>query len=629
MDKDIFPKKISITHALLLTFLPLLAISIVFILFIIQTSSQRSLYNVAKDTMSRNLDWTERYVQSMVVPAQEIGSYLSRQIYLEGLVMNDEALSEIMLERLKYSPHLYSLYVGRPDGSFILSGWRPYRMRQGAELWLYIRRINTALGYRRVTETWVNPKDFAERQTLDCPGETYDPRSRPWYKKVASELHDSWTAPYIFYMTQKAGITYASPVLNAAGVLQGIVGVDLRLNTLAKFLAENRFSPHSISFIFTDRGEILSHPNLINQLKINEIPSLESMNDPILLKGYATYLQSREYAPGQKLFLVVQTPDGPRDVIFKVTDDAEGSRLIIGEHVPESDYLASLQDTNRRALLGITSMLLVALIIGVILARRMAVPITNLSRIANKVKELDFENRIKNESCIEEIHQTIESFNGMMQSLQEHRRANERLTDQLKQAHLDTLYRLAMAAECKDSGAAAHLDRVAGVSALIGEGLGLDSGEIELLRHASIMHDVGKLSIPDHILQKNGELDEEERLEIQRHTVMGAKILEGANSEIMEKARIIALSHHEKWDGSGYPHQLAGERIPLAGRIVAVADVFDALLSKRSYKDTIPFQEAVTIIRRASGQHFDPACIAAFEKRFDDILGLYRLEMAS
>lgn len=629
MDKNGCRKKISITHALLLTFIPLLALSIVFILFIIRDASQKSLYSVAKETMSRNLDWTERYVGSMVAPAQEIGSYISHHIYnKDAVALDDLALSDVMLERLKYSPHLYSLYVGRPDGSFVLAGWRPRKIGHVEEWWLYIHRIRVDNGQRVCTETWVNPEDFSDRHTQKMMDDPYDPRVRPWYRKVAAEARDSWTAPYIFYTTQKAGITFASPVFDPSGEIQGIVGVDLRLETLAKFLDENKFSSHSVSFIFTDQGDILSHPNLINQLKINEIPSLETMDDPILQEGFQIYRKSQKYRSGERLFTVIPSDQGPQDIIFKVTNNAEGRRLIIGEHVPESDYLASLQSTNRQAFLSACTMLFVAVIAGIIFARRMADPIRNLSLLADKVKALDFSAIPTRTSCLLEIHQTIDSFDGMMKSLQDHRIQNDLLTEKLNKAHLDTLYRLAMAAECRDSGTAAHLDRVAGISALIGEGLGMGGEDIEVLRHASIMHDVGKLSIPDNILLKREKLSTDEWEVIQRHTVLGAKILEKASSEIMEKARIIALTHHEKWDGSGYPRQLCGENIPLLGRIVAVADVFDALLSERSYKKKYSAQKALAIVQQASGQHFDPQCIKAFESRLDDILALYPVDTA-
>jgi len=204
---------------------------------------------------------------------------------------------------------------------------------------------------------------------------------------------------------------------------------------------------------------------------------------------------------------------------------------------------------------------------------------------------------------------------------------NTRLTQNLKQAYLDTIYRLAMAAEYKDMDTAMHIRRMSRYSEVLAKKLGPDPDWVELVLYASPMHDVGKLGVPDAILTKPGPLTPDERKIIENHTTFGAKILEGSDSELLELSRNIAWSHHEKWDGSGYPRKLKGEGIPLAGRIVAIADVFDALTSRRPYKPPFPLAQAREIICEDKGKHFDPTVVEAFvavTEEFDEIYETYQ-----
>lgn len=190
---------------------------------------------------------------------------------------------------------------------------------------------------------------------------------------------------------------------------------------------------------------------------------------------------------------------------------------------------------------------------------------------------------------------------------------------QTYEAYLDTIQKLALAAEFKDEGTAGHIRRIALYCESIARTLKLTPKEVEILRHASPMHDVGKIGIPEGILLKAGQLDKEEWEIMQRHTIIGARILHGSSSELLIAGETIALTHHEKWDGTGYPQGLAGEAIPIFGRIVAVADVFDALTTRRPYKKAYENEEALAIIQAGSGTHFDPAVVTAFFKNLDNI----------
>ena len=199
---------------------------------------------------------------------------------------------------------------------------------------------------------------------------------------------------------------------------------------------------------------------------------------------------------------------------------------------------------------------------------------------------------------------------------------NTLLTQELKEAYLDTIFRLSIAAEYKDDDTAAHIHRMSRYSAILAEGLGLSAHEVENIRYASPMHDIGKLGVPDSILMKPGKLTPAEFKEMQNHTIFGAKILENAKAELLKVSEEIALTHHEKWDGAGYPRGLKGEGIPLSGRIVALADVFDALTSKRCYKPAFSLEESMKIIKEGTGRHFDPNVVQAFNSNLEKILAV-------
>jgi PAS domain S-box-containing protein len=185
-------------------------------------------------------------------------------------------------------------------------------------------------------------------------------------------------------------------------------------------------------------------------------------------------------------------------------------------------------------------------------------------------------------------------------------------TRDLQAARLEALRRLALAAEYRDDDTHQHTERVGALAALLANRLGLPDEFTEQLRQAAPLHDVGKLGVLDAILLKPGRLSSDERSQMQTHTTIGAAILAGSGFPLLSLGEQIALSHHERWDGTGYPHRAKGEAIPLAGRIVAVADVFDALTHVRPYKPAWPLEEAVAEIVGASGTQFDPRVVAAF-----------------
>ncbi len=176
----------------------------------------------------------------------------------------------------------------------------------------------------------------------------------------------------------------------------------------------------------------------------------------------------------------------------------------------------------------------------------------------------------------------------------------------LEASRREIIRRLARAVEQRDSDTGAHIERIGNLSAFLAQRCGLPPDRVELIRTAAPMHDVGKLGVSDAILRKPGPLSDAERAEMQLHTEIGHSILAGSGIELLELAAVIALSHHERWDGGGYPHGLGGPWIPLEGRIVAVADVYDALSSDRCYRAAMPREVALQMVLDGAGTHFDP-----------------------
>ncbi|HAG40274.1 Cyclic di-GMP phosphodiesterase response regulator RpfG [Pseudoalteromonas sp. P1-30] len=194
--------------------------------------------------------------------------------------------------------------------------------------------------------------------------------------------------------------------------------------------------------------------------------------------------------------------------------------------------------------------------------------------------------------------------------------------EQLKQAHVDLVHRLGRAAEYKDTDTGEHIARMSQYSKLLALEFGMGEQQAELLRQAAPMHDVGKIGIPDAILLKPGRLTPDEFDHMKQHAAIGAQILANSSSPLLQLAHKLAIEHHEKWDGSGYPNGLKGEQISVEGRIVAIADVFDALTSKRPYKEAWGVEEALEHMQAQAGKHFDPHLINLFVNKLDAIIAI-------
>jgi putative two-component system response regulator len=227
------------------------------------------------------------------------------------------------------------------------------------------------------------------------------------------------------------------------------------------------------------------------------------------------------------------------------------------------------------------------------------------------VRDFDavLEHSVKQNSNIEKVNnQLLKYAEDFSTTIAELKKVNE----ELQEAYLDTIHCLVKASEYKDKETGDHIIRIGKSSAYIGHVFGLPSDEVELLQCASPMHDTGKIGIPDHILLKPGRLNDDEFLLMQSHTEIGAMILSHSKAKVLDWAKQIALYHHERWDGTGYPKKLQRDEIPLSARIVCLVDTFDALTADRPYKKAYPADVAINIILAGKNRQFDPILVDLF-----------------
>lgn len=222
--------------------------------------------------------------------------------------------------------------------------------------------------------------------------------------------------------------------------------------------------------------------------------------------------------------------------------------------------------------------------------------------------------RITNILEMKMMHKKVKDYSAVLEV-----KVTER-TKELEDLQLDLINRLLMAAEFRDNDTGTHIKRIGLYSQLLAEKLGMPQEYCNLIKYSSMMHDIGKIAIPDNILLKSGKLNHEEWQKMKTHAEKGAEILRGSKYEILQMGEEIAMTHHEKWDGSGYPKGLSGEEIPLSGRITAVCDVFDALNSRRPYKEAWDSESSVEEIKKERNRHFDPKLVDIFLENIEEFL---------
>jgi putative two-component system response regulator len=243
--------------------------------------------------------------------------------------------------------------------------------------------------------------------------------------------------------------------------------------------------------------------------------------------------------------------------------------------------------------------------------------------ISKPVDKFELLARVRSLLKIKDYNDLLSNYRNDLESEVAKRTEELRLAlERVKAVSLETIYRLSIASEYKDEDTGAHIKRMSRYSAAIARKMGMDETEVETILYASPMHDLGKIGIPDLVLLKPAKLDPAEWEIMKKHTEIGAEILKGSDAEYIKLGEIIARCHHEKWDGTGYPMGLKKDEIPIVGRIAAIADVFDALTSKRPYKEPFSLEKSMAIIKEGRGTHFDPDVVDAFFAIQGEILAI-------
>ncbi|OGD18805.1 MAG: two-component system response regulator [Candidatus Aminicenantes bacterium RBG_16_63_16] len=243
--------------------------------------------------------------------------------------------------------------------------------------------------------------------------------------------------------------------------------------------------------------------------------------------------------------------------------------------------------------------------------------------LSKPVDKIELRARITSLLKVKAYHEYLRNYQKMLEEEVEHKtRELKSAFQKIKGASLETILRLCRAAEFKDEETGNHLRRVSRYVAIVARDLGLSANYQEQLIYAAPMHDIGKIGIPEKILLKKGKLDPGEWEIMKQHTTIGAKILSGSNEEFIKLGELIALTHHERWDGSGYPRGLKEDEIPICGQITAIADAFEAMTSDRCYSPAMPREDALDVIRRGTGVLFSPQIAATFLAARDEIISV-------
>jgi putative two-component system response regulator len=295
---------------------------------------------------------------------------------------------------------------------------------------------------------------------------------------------------------------------------------------------------------------------------------------------------------------VITTPDGGD--VSSLVDELSPDLILLDLHMPDPDGFAILRALVPR--IDGPGLLPVLVLTGDASSetKRAALSLGARDFLAKPFDATEALLRIRNLLDTRRLYTALGQQNARLES-----RVIERTYD-LKKSEVEILERLARACEIRDDETGRHTQRVGEMAGAIAEAMGMDAHFVELIRRTAPLHDIGKMGIADSILLKPGALTIEETLIMRTHTTIGAKILSGGTSELMVMAEGIALSHHERWDGCGYPNCLAGDDVPIEARIVAVADTFDALSHNRPYRVSLPLHLIVAELRRESGLQFDP-----------------------
>jgi putative two-component system response regulator len=550
------------------------------------------------------LDKSKTYIKTAREAAQ-----LTQRLEIKDVVSSENinGMEQYFYEQLSLHKQFASIYYANTKGEFLMV----IKNNDG-----YMTKIilidedNDKQVFNKFNDKFMN---LMKVKRID--NDKYNPIERPWYKLASINKKLSWTDPYVFFTSKQPGITTAIPVYNNQYNLQGVIGVDIQMEELSQFISNMKISKNSKVFMLDSSLKVIAFPkestvHIDTKTQKARLLKLNELDDKIAVYAYNKLKEDiKTKKLKTKKFITFTANDGKVYYSLFLPFEVNNINWTIGMYVPEDDYLGLIKENQKFNLVLSLLIGFIAIIVGFLISKAISKPILRMQNMAHDLKKLNLNTPSVEPSSFEEINEAIESFNTMKISL--------------KEAYSDTIFRLALASEYKDSDTADHIRRIGKYAGIIGKYLKLNSSQLYILENASSMHDIGKLGIEDDVLLKPGKLTVKERDIVEHHSEIGAKILENPTSDIMKAGREISMYHHEKWDGTGYPTKLKGNDIPIFARIVAIVDVFDALVSKRCYKEAFDLNKAKMIIEDGRGTHFDPACVDAFVNSFDEIKIVY------
>jgi len=579
--------RLSIRWKMLLSIaLPIVAVYVAMIIGVITYLQHATRQGV----QSRMTETAQRYAGALDAALRELSQIARSNAILMGTVESPS--------REKLMVHLLGVVDDNPLCYGAAIAFEPFGFEPGTRLFApYVHRDGEGL------------------RAIDIAMEAYDYTDSEWqwYDAPRRTEEAGWTAPY--FDEGAGGIlmsTFSVPFFRD-GRFAGVATVDIAVEPLGRTVGE-AFPADLDSFVVTPEGQFVFHPDrdrIMTDVRIGEEgenPELER------LVASMTALETGVAAVDRVPF-----KDGRQWIFYAPVRSAGWS---IATMVSERAALAAA----RRQITWFAAVLAGTLVLmGVsiwIVSGRLADPIARLTGAVREIARGNLDARASDVDRQDEVGELARSFNQMGADLQ--RIIDERAEEQAENRDA-IIFSLAKLAETRDNETGQHLERICTYVRILAEDLARERGDIDeqwvrTITHTAALHDIGKVAVPDAILQKPGKLTDEERVIIQKHTTLGGDTLLaikqkwGDDDTFLRTATEIAFAHHERWDGTGYPFGLAGDGIALSARIVAVADVYDALTSKRVYKPEMSHEEASRIIIEGSGTQFDPEIVDVFKR---------------
>jgi putative nucleotidyltransferase with HDIG domain len=392
-------------------------------------------------------------------------------------------------------------------------------------------------------------------------------------------------------------VTVALPV---GEPVKGYVAAELSLAGLASTVADQRVGSSGFAYVVDGQGALVAGPR-------GRFPSGAHLSER---PAVASLLTTLAHTPDPELFRVGNFGEGEERVVGAYAVVAGPGWAVVSEQPLDAAY-TQVRSMQHRILVGFLAALAVALVLALLFSRGLTRPLKRFVASALDIAKGRFGSQVELKSN-NELGELARTFNHMSVQLLSYDKENKSLYQSLEQGYLETILALANSIDSKDPYTRGHSQRVGDISAAIGRELGLNEPDVKQLRYAGILHDIGKIGIIDTILGKQEQLTPEEMKVMREHPVIGASIVEPVT--FLGAARAAVKSHHEKWNGAGYPEGLSGEQIPLVARIVGCADTWDACTTTRPYQRAMSLQAALEIMERLRGVALDPAVVDALRR---------------